>query len=204
MRLDNSTSIDFGSQPREMLQLYSDPTATYVYGIGVQTATFHTRTGIHGAFAWYQGGLYSDNPNDAGGGNTMMTLGNTGKLTIAGTLAQNSNRNIKSGFQPVDARLVLERLAAIPFTRWHYTNNVSTPHIGPMAQDFYAAFGLGEDDKHITTVDEGGVELAAIQGLDQKLEEKNSRIQEQASEIAELQRNVAALKKLVQALAAQK
>jgi hypothetical protein len=41
-----------------------------------------------------------------------------------------------------------------------------------MAQDFYAAFGLGEDDKHITTSDEGGVALAAIQGLNAKLEAK--------------------------------
>ena len=39
-----------------------------------------------------------------------------------------------------------------------------------MAQDFYAAFGIGPDDKHITTVDEGGVALAAIQGLNEKVE----------------------------------
>ena len=32
-----------------------------------------------------------------------------------------------------------------------------------MAQDFRAAFGLGEDDKHISAIDEGGVALAAVQ-----------------------------------------
>jgi hypothetical protein len=47
-----------------------------------------------------------------------------------------------------------------------------------MAQDFHAAFGLGTDDKHIATVDADGVALAAIQGLNQKLEEKNARIAE--------------------------
>ena len=48
--------------------------------------------------------------------------------------------------------------------------------IGPMAQDFYKAFGLGLDNKHITTIDEGGVALAAIQGLyrqNRALERKN-------------------------------
>ena len=43
-------------------------------------------------------------------------------------------------------------------------------HIGPMAQDFHAAFGVGADDKHIATVDADGVALAAIQGLNQKVE----------------------------------
>ena len=49
--------------------------------------------------------------------------------------------------------------------------------MGPMSQDFHAAFHLnGEDDKHITTVDEGGVALAAIQGLNQKLEQNDAQI----------------------------
>jgi hypothetical protein len=47
-----------------------------------------------------------------------------------------------------------------------------------MAQDFHAAFGLnGADDKHISVVDEGVVALAAIQGLNQKLDEKAAEIQ---------------------------
>ena len=48
--------------------------------------------------------------------------------------------------------------------------------MGPMAQDFQAAFALGSDDKHISTVDEGGVALAAIQALNQKLEQKETEI----------------------------
>jgi predicted nuclease with TOPRIM domain len=51
-----------------------------------------------------------------------------------------------------------------------------------MAQDFYAAFKVGPDDKHITTVDEGGVALAAIQGLNQKLQEKDARLNEELNE----------------------
>jgi hypothetical protein len=54
----------------------------------------------------------------------------------------------------------------MPITSWSYkAESPSVRHIGPMAQDFYKAFGLGLDDKHITTIDEGGVALAAIKGL---------------------------------------
>ena len=34
-----------------------------------------------------------------------------------------------------------------------------------MAQDFYAAFKVGQDDKHIATVDADGIALAAIKAL---------------------------------------
>jgi len=63
-----------------------------------------------------------------------------------------------------------------------------------VAQDFHAAFGLGADDKHIADVDEGGVALAAIQGLNQKLNAKDAEIQD-------LKQSVAELKELVEKLA---
>jgi hypothetical protein len=55
-----------------------------------------------------------------------------------------------------------------------------------MAQDFQAAFQLSADDKHISLVDEGGVALAAIQGLNQKLNEKDAEIQGLKQSVAEL------------------
>jgi hypothetical protein len=59
-----------------------------------------------------------------------------------------------------------------------------------MAQDFYAAFGLGMDDKHISMVDADGVALAAIQGLNHKLEEARA-------ENAELKARLDKLEKLL-------
>jgi hypothetical protein len=56
-----------------------------------------------------------------------------------------------------------------------------------MAQDFHAAFGLGTDERHIATVDADGVALAAIQGLNQKLEATRA-------ENAELRQELAAIK----------
>ena len=53
-----------------------------------------------------------------------------------------------------------------PMQTWKYKAETgSVRHLGPMAQDFRAAFALGQDDKHISTVDEGGVALAAVQEL---------------------------------------
>ena len=55
---------------------------------------------------------------------------------------------------------------SIPISTWYYrSQNPSIRHIGPMAQDFHAAFKVGQDDRYISTVDENGVALAAIQEL---------------------------------------
>ncbi len=66
----------------------------------------------------------------------------------------------------MDGREVMERVAEIPITTWNYESQDSEiRHMGPAAQDLYAAFGLGEDQRYISTVDADGVTLAAIQGL---------------------------------------
>ena len=82
-----------------------------------------------------------------------------------------SDRNLKQSFAPVDAQAVLDKVAALPVQTWSYKAQPGQTHLGPMAQDFRAAFGLGADDVSIATVDESGVALAAIQGLNRKLEE---------------------------------
>ena len=107
-----------------------------------------------------------------------------------------SDRNAKKDFAPINAVGILEKLAALPVTQWHYNWETAetTPHIGPMAQDFKAAFYPGTDDKSITTLEADGVAFAAIQGLNQKLEA-------QRAENAELKQQLAELKALVQALA---
>ena len=104
-----------------------------------------------------------------------------------------SDRNAKENFVSSNGEDVLERLTAIEISTWNYkTQDHSIRHMGPMAQDFYAAFGLGEDEKRINTVDADGVALAAIQGLNQKLQrelkEKDRRIDRLEGRVAELER----------------
>ena len=123
-----------------------------------------------------------------------MRLGSTGNLVLAGTLSQASDRQIKQDFTAVNPQAVLDKVAALSIQTWTYTNDVSRRHLGPVAQDFHAAFGLnGTDDKHIATVDADGVALAAIQGLNQKVEEKEARIQTMEKELAALKEIVTRL-----------
>jgi hypothetical protein len=137
---------------------------------------------------------------DLGAGATRMlidTSGNVSALSFTGT----SDRNAKENFAAVSAQEILAKVAALPITRWNFKQETGTPHIGPMAQDFYAAFGTGLDDRHIATVDADGVALAAIQGLDQKVEvrsqESESRIQKLETENATLKSRLEKLERLL-------
>jgi uncharacterized coiled-coil protein SlyX len=73
-----------------------------------------------------------------------------------------------------------------------------------MAQDFYAAFNVGPDDKRIATVDEEGVALAAIQGLNQKLNEKDAEIQDLRRQNDSLAKRLNQLESVVESLADRK
>ncbi|HZU27012.1 MAG TPA: tail fiber domain-containing protein [Bryobacteraceae bacterium] len=144
------------------------------------------------------------------GGSNLMSMSNGAYLTSGGAWTNSSDRNLKSGLRQVSGADVLKRLSAVPITTWSYkAEGEEVRHMGPMAQDFAAAFRLGSDDKHITTIDESGVALAAIQQLyrdDQKLrrEEQDLRRENQQlkSALAELEARVAALAS-AQATAAQ-
>jgi hypothetical protein len=109
-------------------------------------------------------------------GNDRMTLDTNGNLFIDGTLNPPSDRNVKQDFAAVDVLAVLEKVAALPIQSWAYKSSPETRHIGPVAQDFHAAFGFGTSDTSIATVDADGVTLAAIQGLNHRLEAKQSGI----------------------------
>jgi hypothetical protein len=82
-----------------------------------------------------------------------------------------SDRHAKANLGSVDPAGVLERVRNLPISTWNYTSDEpSVRHIGPMAQDFAATFGVGGDDRHIHVVDGQGVALAAIQGLLREVE----------------------------------
>jgi hypothetical protein len=120
----------------------------------------------------------------------LLVVGNSGSPAYCNgtTWVNGSDRNSKEAFAAINPRTVLEKVSALPITEWKYKVEADgTRHLGPVAQDFHSAFGLnGADDKHIATVDEEGVALAAIQGLNQKVVERDARIQQQGAEIQKL------------------
>lgn len=125
-------------------------------------------------------------------GNILCANINAAEVTAASYNV--SDRKAKEHFAPVDARQVLDKVDTLPITEWNYKRGDTSRHIGPMAQDFKAAFNLGIDDKRIATVDEGGVALAAIQGLNKKLE---SELKTRDAEIADLKTRLDKLERMM-------
>jgi hypothetical protein len=107
-------------------------------------------------------------------------------LTTGVTLSANggswntvSDRNAKDNIVAVNPREVLKGVLKLPISTWNYKGQPEFRHIGAMAQDFYQTFKVGESDKTITTVDPDGVAFAAIQGLNEKVDENTANLKKE-------------------------
>lgn len=129
-----------------------------------------------------------------GGADDIFLLDDAGNLELGGLLSEASSMYLKENFAPVDGQGVLDVLSGLPIMTWNYkTDDVTVRHMGPMAQDFYAAFGLGADAEHLASLDVNGVALAAIKAL-------YEQSQAQAERIATLEAMNAALMQRLDAL----
>jgi hypothetical protein len=176
VRLSDETSQHFGAATRQMLNLYN-----LSYGLGVQDSTLYQRS--NSQFAWFRDGAHDDDALDPGaGGALLMTLGASSGTPVGVARAQQfvnvSDRRAKTAFAPIDTLAVLARVLELPLSEWSYKTDTAVRHIGPTAQDFHAAFGLGSDDTTIATIDADGVALAAIQGLNARLEAENAALRD--------------------------
>jgi hypothetical protein len=162
-----------------------DPVAYRSAGQSVNT--FNVRaTGIGGAF-------FTLGVNASGLPTWICYAQNGGGWTCT------SDRNAKRNLRPVNAKAVLEKLVAMPVYQWQPKDGVNreVEHMGPMAQDFMAAFALGDNDKAIGSQDADGVALAAIQGLHQIVQEKDREIvdlRDRMTQMESLRGELAALK----------
>jgi hypothetical protein len=136
----------------------------------------------------------------AGAPFTVRLLADATSVTVNGTFNNNSDRNAKQDFAPVSPSQILDKVAQLLVSEWSYKEDAATRHIGPVSQDFYSIFNIGTDDKHIAPIDEGGVALAAIQGLNQKVAEQ---LKAKDAQIQELRQKVERLEALANRLAAQ-
>lgn len=98
-----------------------------------------------------------------------------------------SDRSLKTDVAPIDERAVLQKVATLPLSTWRYTSDPSdVRHLGPMAQDFKATFGLGDTDKAYHPIDAHGVSLASIKALFQMVQEQDARLKKLEAENAKL------------------
>lgn len=153
-------------------------------------ATFRFENSASGA-VWAFGSIVAEDKffiTAAGASGLDLTLDNAGNLTILGTLTQLSDRNAKRDIEAVDGRALLERIAALPLSTWSYkADEHGTRHIGPMAQDFAAAFGLGADQTHVAPSDVAGVGLAAVQALKRENDELRAALARVSSRLDALE-----------------
>ena len=126
------------------------------------------------------------------GSNIIFDQSNNGNLTIDGNLTQLSDAGAKQDVTPLDEAEVLEQVASLPVSAWSYKDDeTGARHAGPMAQDFHAAFGLGEDDTHISPMDAVGVALAAIKALQEEDQRKDAEILALRTRLEALERKLA-------------
>lgn len=105
-----------------------------------------------------------------------------GFLSSGGVWTNSSSRALKTAFAAIDASDVLARVLRLELSTWVYRASDEGRHLGPVAEEFHALFGLGADATAISTVDASGVALAAIQGLNRKLEVENAALRATLSE----------------------
>ncbi|MFL5382039.1 MAG: tail fiber domain-containing protein [Longimicrobiaceae bacterium] len=122
-------------------------------------------------------------------------------LSVGGVWTDNSDVHRKHLFATVEGEDVLLRLRTVPITTWSYrVDDSNIRHLGPMAQDFHRAFGLGQDSVSIATLDEGGVALAGIQALDARTTAQAARIQAVERDNAKLRTENAELRARLEAI----
>jgi hypothetical protein len=213
----SGSSID----PTIFLRLYNgftDGNLTTSDSVGIGFGQNSTRQAIVGGtygydfLDFYTGGVLTsnrmriDNAGHVGIGtgtnglSNPLVMGSGAYCSAAGVWTSVSDRNVKENFRAIDPQAVLAGVAAMPITEWKYkVEPTGIKHMGPVAQDFHSAFGLGDNDRAIGSVDETGVALAAIQGLNAKLE---TEAKQKDAEIDQLKQSVAELKDMVAKLAA--
>ncbi|MCC5808385.1 MAG: tail fiber domain-containing protein [Opitutales bacterium] len=177
------SSVQSYDQPNEEFQFFV-PGTTSVQTINYTDILGFSRTytvQVQPRFRWLVGS------------NIRMTLFPSGNLSISGTLSEGSDRNQKTNLVPVRGHDFLSQLADLPVYEWSYIEGPSARHIGPTAQDFHAAFGLGANDTSLAPRDLAGVAVAALQGLHAKVQAQEAEIADLRATVTELSAAVAEL-----------
>lgn len=118
-----------------------------------------------------------------------ITMGTAGQFGDGGASRKSipSDRALKENLAPVQPSDALKALLNLPVSTWNYKwEGEGIRHLGPMAQDFTGAFGVGQDDKHIDMVDANGVLIAALQGLHGEVLQRDQKIERLEMAMADL------------------
>ncbi len=138
----------------------------------------------------------------ATGGVRFVTAIDNGGAPISGVMLPGgsgswsflSGAAFKTNIEPVDSHELMENLAKLPIYTWSYAaQEPSTRHMGPLSEDFFAAFGLGENDQYISAIDLLGVSLASARVINEGWKTDRVRIELLELDIQQLETRLAAL-----------
>jgi hypothetical protein len=136
-----------------------------------------------------------------GQSNAVISTSTGAYLSTSGVWTDVSDARRKHLFEDVSGEDVLLRLRGMPIRTWSYrVDDARIRHMGPTAQDFHAAFGLGNDNVTIAAIDEGGVALAGVKALDARTTGQESRITTLERENAALRTETAELRARLDAI----
>lgn len=179
----DSTNADFISQRANQFRVRANGGVEFQTGTLGLAAVSNSASTANPTLVLNNGGTgrlllaFTGDTGIPGGTEDRMRLENNGDLWISGALTTNSDRAQKEDIQSVDAQIVLDRLSELQINSWRYlSGSEGVRHIGPMAQDFHAAFGFGVSETTISTVDAQGIAFAAIQALNQRLLESQAEV----------------------------
>jgi hypothetical protein len=180
---------------------------------------FATNNGFSGTFIWSDGSAqqsadtFRNTANNefaaraTGGFRFRTNLGGTTGCNLpagSGVFNCTSSRTAKTNFATVSGVDVLAKVRSLPISTWNYIGEgAGVRHLGPMAEDFYAAFGLGEGDKSIGMQDLASVSLAGVKALEERtaeLQAKSSEVDKLRSEVDQLRAANATLEQRLSAL----
>jgi hypothetical protein len=151
--------------------------------------------GVSARTAWSSssGGALNTLTIEAADGVDPIVHSSSAMLTAGGVWTNASDKNLKENFRSVDGAELLRRIDHLPITRWNYkSESDDVTHIGPTAQDFVKAFGVGDNDKTISTIDPSGIALAAIKELHKENLSLKGQVAHLQKQIDELKKNSAA------------
>ncbi len=179
---------------------------------------FASNNGFSGTFIWSDGSAtasadtFRNTANNefaaraTGGFRFRTNLGGTTGCNLpagSGVFNCTSSRTTKENFSLVNGDDVLARLRKVPVSTWNYiSEGTRSRHLGPMAEDFYGAFGLGTSDKAIGMQDLAGVSLAAVKALDARtaeLQQKTAEVEQLRARVSTLEQRLAAIEESLKA-----
>lgn len=158
------------------------------FGTASPTARVHVQSNIPLAAPVLALKVRNEDPSVVAGTEDRFTVDSSGNVTARGTISQLSSRATKEHFQNTLGSMLLAKLESLPVPSWNYRgSSTEERHIGPVAEDFHAAFGVGADPRFLAPADVAGVALASVKALQDQVKERDVRIGELEERLARIE-----------------